>query len=613
MTAEAAPTRELAPMTASPLFSTTYEFARYMLARSGRKVASALSLLIAGSMLEGISILMLIPILRFAGSREQNFDLQLPDLEVVRLLVPSGTISFAAALAFVVVLVALQAVFNRYKSVYLSRLLDEFVNGLGLDLFLSIGRANWRSLTSVRMSDVEHSLHADVERVQACGYHLLLLMQSIVLLIAYTVVSLIVSPSMTAFAMAVGGIMFLVLRSFRQKAGAYGQVVTSNRQTQHRIVSEFFGGLKVAKSLTIEATYFQRLRQTLDKMKLDNMRYVAASTVGSAMFQIASAIGLALFIYVAFTRYALSLPEVVVLLVVFMRIAPRFMDIQSNLQGMGVNAPAFAAMRGLQSKFDAQREDDATQPGSPPLALARKISVRDLGFRYDRAVLSDVSFSIPAGRITALIGPSGSGKSTLADLLLGLLEPTQGSISIDDVPLSSRSRRAWRRQVAYVPQDVFLMHDTVAANLRLAMPEATDAELWSALRAAHADQFVRRLDQQLDAVVGDRGVRLSGGERQRIALARALLRRPSLLILDEATSALDWENQSLIAESIMALRGKITILTIAHRPSMISFADRVVAIEDGKVVETGSYNKLKQNRKSRLSRLLNGETWDRGQ
>ncbi|TIO48634.1 MAG: ABC transporter ATP-binding protein, partial [Mesorhizobium sp.] len=176
-------------------------------------------------------------------------------------------------------------------------------------------------------------------------------------------------------------------------------------------------------------------------------------------------------------------------------------------------------------------------------------------------VVSGISFGLPAGEVTALIGPSGSGKSTIADMLLGLLEPSQGEILADGDEITAQNRRAWRGQVAYVPQDVFLLHDTIGANLRLAAPQAGDEELWAALRKAHAAHFVERLDRRLETVVGDRGVRLSGGERQRIALARALLREPSLLILDEATSALDWQNQSLIAQSIEELRGKMTILT----------------------------------------------------
>ncbi|WP_258587736.1 ABC transporter ATP-binding protein [Mesorhizobium sp. AR02] len=316
--------------------------------------------------------------------------------------------------------------------------------------------------------------------------------------------------------------------------------------------------------------------------------------------------------YVALVRFNLSLAEIVVLLLVFMRIAPRFMDMQTQAQQVLINLPAYTAMRSLQARFDAEHEPGHAEAGdAKKLSLDTGLNIRGVSFGYDdgtgKTVVNDITFGLPAGKVTALIGPSGSGKSTIADMLLGLLEPTAGKILVDGVEIDASNRRRWRDQVAYVPQDVFLLHDTIAANLRLAAPQAGDDDLWTALRAAHAGEFVERLDQRLDTIVGDRGVRLSGGERQRIALARALLRKPSLLILDEATSALDWQNQSLIARSIDGLRGAMTILTIAHRPSMIAFADWVVAMEDGRVVEVGQYQRLKAKPASRLSRMLSGE------
>lgn len=584
------------------------DFAAHMFGVAGKRAVFALLFLILGSLTEGMSILLLIPILQLAGGSGANFDVPLPDFEALDVIAPSGTISLATALFLLVLFVAAQAIFVRFKSVYMARLLDDFVNSTRLDLFESIGRAKWRIFTRTRASDLEHALNADIERVQGCGYYVLLLLQSFILLAAYTLISLLISPPMTLFAIAIGLVMFVALRPFRQRAAAFGEVITENRQSQYRTVSDFFSGMKVAKSLNVENVYFERLRATLEKIKADNARYVSASTIGSALFQVASVIGLAVFVYAAFTRYALSLAEIVVMLVVFMRVAPRFMDIQTNLQQMFVNMPSFESMRALKARFDAEREESDALVSGRQLPLAREITLRDVSFRYgDHFILDRVSFSIPAGKVTALIGPSGSGKSTIADLLLGLLEPTDGSISADDAEIDRSKRRVWRDQVAYVPQDVFLLHDTIAGNLRLAAPLATDQDLWAALHAAHAEEFVKRLDTGLQSVVGDRGVRLSGGERQRIALARALLRKPSLLILDEATSALDWENQQLIAESIKALRGSMTIVTIAHRPSMIAFADWVIAIEEGRLVETGEFQRLRQSSSSRLSQLLAGE------
>ncbi|MGX5829773.1 ABC transporter ATP-binding protein [Mesorhizobium sp. 43Arga] len=593
------------------LFRDVAAFGAVIAQIGGRRTWTALLFLILGSLTEGISILLLVPLLHLVGRADQDFAVRLPSNDFVRWLVPEGTLQLTTVLCALVGLVAVQAAFNRFKSVYMARLLFDFINRLRMNLFESIGKARWGVFSRMRSSDLDHALTGDIDRVQGAAFSLLMLVQIAVLLVGYLVISMFISPVMTAFAIVIGIVMFIALQPFRARATAFGRILTSNRQDQYRTVSEFLGGIKVAKSLNVEASYFAQLQATLERMKADNIDYVRNSSIGTAVFQVASVVGLSLFIYVALVRFNLSLAEIVVLLLVFMRIAPRFMDMQTQAQQVLINLPAYTAMRSLQARFDAEREPGhAESENTGKLSLDTGLNIRGVSFGYDdsgKAVVSDITFGLPAGKVTALIGPSGSGKSTIADMLLGLLEPTAGKILVDGVEIDAGNRRRWRDQVAYVPQDVFLLHDTIAANLRLAAPKASDDDLWTALRAAHAGDFVERLDQRLETVVGDRGVRLSGGERQRIALARALLRKPSLLILDEATSALDWQNQSLIARSIDGLRGAMTILTIAHRPSMIAFADWVVAMEDGRVVEVGQYQRLKAKPASRLSRMLSGE------
>ena len=596
------------------LFRDIAGFGAMMAHIGGGRTLTALAFLILGSLTEGISILLLVPLLHLIGKPDQDYAVRVP--QALQGLVPGGTLPLAAILSLLVALVALQAIFNRFKSIYMARLLYDFVNRVRMNLFESIGKARWGVFTRIRGSDLDHALNGDVDRVQVAAFSLLMFTQATLLLTGYLVVSLFISPVMTSFAILIGVVLLVALQPFRARASAYGRTLTNNRQDQYRTVSEFLGGIKVAKSLNVEASYFAELGATLDKMKADNIAFVRNSTLGTALFQVASVTGLSLFIYIALVRFHLSLAEIVVLLLVFMRVAPRFMDMQLQAQQVLINLPAYASMRALQARFDAEREPAENLAGQgAKLSLDTGLNIRDVSFAYGdgdaRPVVSGITFGLPAGKVTALIGPSGSGKSTIADMLLGLLEPSEGRILADGVEITSQNRRAWRDQVAYVPQDVFLLHETIAANLRLAAPQASDDELWAALRKAHAADFVERLELKLETVVGDRGVRLSGGERQRIALARALLRKPALLILDEATSALDWQNQSLIAQSIEGLRGQMTILTIAHRPSMIAFADWVVAVENGRVVEVGQYRRLKAKAGSRLARMLSGEQSER--
>jgi ATP-binding cassette subfamily C protein len=279
--------------------------------------------------------------------------------------------------------------------------------------------------------------------------------------------------------------------------------------------------------------------------------------------------------------------------IIFARLLPMIDTLHRHYQSHLHMLPAFITIHELEARYRAAAE----MPGPPPappstsaqspttgpsshtasLTLQHGISLRNLLFRHDpnRATptLTLDNLWLPARRTTAIIGPSGAGKSTLADLLCGLLRPEQGKIQVDGQTLEGEHRRAWRRQIAYVPQEVFLFHGTIRDNLLWANPRVDDAALWQALHQVAAADFVARLPRGLDTSVGERGIHLSGGERQRIALARALLRQPLLLILDEATSALDTGNEERIRDALAGLHGALTLVIIAHRLSTIRHAD----------------------------------------
>jgi ATP-binding cassette subfamily C protein len=305
--------------------------------------------------------------------------------------------------------------------------------------------------------------------------------------------------------------------------------------------------------------------------------------------------------------------ELLVLILIFSRLMPTVSGMQQHWQGLLHMLPAFEGAMAMQRRCEAAEEEHPpAADGGPGPRLERGIRLQNIGFRYDqdadREILTGVSFVVPARRTTALVGPSGAGKSTLADLLMGLLEPDAGVIEIDGVPLTRKALRSWRGSVAYVPQATFLFHDTVRANLLWARPEAAEDDLWRALDAADAAEFVRAMPQGLDTIIGERGIRASGGEQQRLALARALLRAPSLLILDEATSALDSESERRVQSSIEALHGRLTMIVIAHRLTTIRSADQIVVLDGGRIAEIGTWSDLASRPDGRLSALVKAST-----
>jgi subfamily B ATP-binding cassette protein MsbA len=226
--------------------------------------------------------------------------------------------------------------------------------------------------------------------------------------------------------------------------------------------------------------------------------------------------------------------------------------------------------------------------------LKGDIEFKDVTFSYEEGkdVLHNINFKAPAGSVTALVGSSGSGKSTIAGLSATFLTPQKGKVTIDNQDLSKVRLSSYRQHLGVVLQDEFLFEGSIRQNIMFPRPNATEAELQNAVKAAYVNEFTDRFDDGLETLIGERGVKLSGGQRQRLAIARAILANPKVIILDEATSSLDTESEALIQKSLSELIKDRTTIVIAHRLSTIRKADQILVIEAGHVVERGTHDEL---------------------
>jgi len=586
-----------------PLASAILGLARFIIQAGRWRAASAFGFLLLASVTEGVSLVLLIPLIGMAVGAPAH--LPVPRWAAAHLGLAPMLASFVAA-------ILLRAILMRAKDLAMTGTMFDLSSQLRIALFSDIAFAKWGFIAGLRAANLDHALSAEISRVQLAIYQMFQLLQVAVLLAIYITLSTFISPVMTGLAAGFGIFLFAVLRPVRKAAVRYSRIFADRHQSQHRIIADFIASIKLAKSLNAEPATIEKLAAHLRETRRSAQKFAAMNANSALISQLTSAAGLAAFAYAALAFYHFPFAKIVLLLLVFMRISPRISALQESYHQIVLNIPAFEAMQRLQRECAAARE---LAPVAARLPLAREITIADVTFAYAEggaAQLQNASFRIPAGEITAFIGASGSGKSTAADLILGLIEPDSGEIRVDGVPLAAANRRAWREDVAYVPQDVTLLHDSLFENLALAAPGADAAAMWEALTAANAAGFVAALPEGLATVIGERGLRLSGGERQRIALARALLRRPKLLILDEGTSALDWENQAAVARAIAALRGQMTVITIAHRPSMIAFADWVVTFEGGRVVDSGPYQRMISEPKGYLGRVLAGDSGREG-
>lgn len=291
-------------------------------------------------------------------------------------------------------------------------------------------------------------------------------------------------------------------------------------------------------------------------------------------------------------RFAVPTAEIVIILYSFFKIIPLIGTLSSQKNALNNFFPSYEQVMELRRHALELQQISGTKVFS---GVNHKIALEGLSFSYseDQQVLVNINAQIPKGKMVAFVGHSGSGKSTLIDLIMGFNEPSHGKITIDGIPLQEFDINSYRQRIGYVPQDSILFNITIRDNLRWSKESATDEEIKTACIQANAAEFIEGFPQGYDTVVGDRGVRLSGGQRQRIALARALLRKPELLILDEATSALDSESERLIQQSIEQVAHDTTILVVAHRLSTIAKADQVYVMRQGRLVEEGTFRELR--------------------
>ena len=549
------------------------------------RAAGVLALTLAGAATEALAVLLLLPLLHLLGVPGGPSDAGLAGRAADRAIQAMGAASLPALLALYVAGLSAHALLARGQAVALQRLCTGFALRLRDRIHAAVLGADWLFLTRSSTAGFTQLLSDDVDRAAYGVQNLLATFAGAVVSVLYVALALQVSPAATALALASGTVLLVLLRGPLRASRRAGEARGAAIGRLFHATGEHFGGLKTARSYGAEERHAAAFHDVANALAKSEVAAVRSHADLRAAFSAGSALLLAATVYAASAILAIPAAGLLVLLFIFARLLPRFSGVQQSWQHLLNALPAVERIAAALARLAENRAAPASRAAAPPFREA--VRFEDVAFRYGdeegSGGVSALSLTIPARATTALTGPSGAGKTTVADLMLGLLAPQSGRITVDGVALVPEMRAAWRAGIGYVGQETFLLDATIAENLRLADPGADEERMWEALALAAAD-FVRLLPGGLDTRVGERGVRLSGGERQRLSLARALLRRPRLLVLDEATSALDAENEARIRAAVEALRGRMSVLVISHRPAMVEAADRVYLIEDGKVV-----------------------------
>lgn len=565
-----------------------------------------LGLMALTGLLEGITLASVVPLLAAIGVGAVGGDAggKLGAVAVVVLdffglqptVISIGMVVLSALMVSTLLFLAQAYVGASLQTIYVYRWQRRLVE--------AIFGAQWGYFQKCRHGELINAVITETQRLGGAFYQAGLLLTGIVHGLIFLIVAAMLSGPTTMFVMAGGAVLFLITRPLIQRAYRIGTGISHENAEFQSLIGELISGAKLVKATATETEAVHLLSNTAFRLRQHFFANAFDIQIVKGIFDFGAAAMVA-GILVASQTVLRSDPSVtLVILAIFVRLMPKLTGVQQSLQSLTISLSAVELLRTMVT----QAENDAESVSAEPLPEGfyhgpLMVSLRDITVHYDAVMaLSGVTIDIPAGSCVALVGGSGAGKSSLVDAVLGLVPLCSGEISINGEALQRLPLASMRRRIGYMGQDTVLYNASIRDNILWGNSGLGDKEIDEAVCLAGADRFINGMKKGLDTSVGDRGALLSGGERQRLGLARAALGKPGLLILDEATSALDAETERTVTDAVAALKGKTTVIMIAHRLSSVRIADTICVMEGGRIIEQGSWGELMQ-RKGRFHQL----------
>lgn len=540
--------------------------------------------LLFSGLAEGISILTLLPLMEIATSGgitgHSSIGLIVKNALDVLGLEPK----LPVMLGLIVIGITVKSTFLFFAMKQAGYTVAYVTTDLRLMLIKVLLAARWNYFISQPAGYFTNAIGNEAMRASSAYYNSVLLIASVIQVLVYGIAAMMLSWKVTLFAAIFSILLLLPLNRFIKMSRSAGDRQTELMKSLIARLTDALQGIKPIKAMAREANLQPLLEAETHDLNTAQQQQVIAGQLRKAVQEPSIVVLVAIGIYVVLTFGNYQFSVILVMVLLFHRSIYRAYSVQAFYQAIATVESAFWSLRGTIEHAEAQRE--STIEGCKLKSFKKVITLNSVKFSYgENTVLKNASMDIPAGQIVAIIGPSGAGKTTIADLVIGLFRPQSGTVCVDDVPLSELNLRAWRQMIGYVPQEMFLFHDTIYRNVSLGDNKITRTDAEEALRDAGAWDFVSSLASDMDSVIGERGAKLSGGQRQRISIARALVHKPNLLILDEVTTALDPKTEAAICETLRKLRGKVAILAISHQPAMMEIADKVYRLKDGLIEE----------------------------
>src|SRR3989344_3478301 len=549
-----------------------------------------------GALLEGVGINAAIPLLSFLTGGDG-----VPADPISRAIASVFAFvhipfSFRYLLIFIVGLFLLRAVAVALFAFIRGWIVADFLAAESREMFRRLLEASWPYLLKQKIGHLHNTLVRDIQRTSSLFDMTTQIIQSATGFLMYFTVAFIISPLMTLLALVGAGVLLGTIRPLLRRTVDSGAKMATSEKQIAQFLSEHIIGMKLVKAGGVAREALRQGQRLLLELRYSYVRIMLVRAISGSLFQPFSIIFVVFLFFVMYQTPDFSIISFAATLYLIQKIFTYAESAQSSLHGLGEVLPYVRNV--LQFKKELEDSREVKLIGGEPFSFKQTLELKNVFLSYGKKrVLRDFSCTVKRGEVVGIVGPSGAGKTSVADILLRLFTPDNGEVLLDGVPMERISIDEWRAHVGYVPQEVFLFNESVEENVRF-YRDIPREQVIEALRQANIYDTVTALPEGLATHIGDRGVMLSGGQRQRIALARALAGNPSILVLDEATSALDSESEGLIQESILALRGRVTVIMIAHRLSTIEKADTILVLKDGRVTEQGSFRELRTNPES---------------
>lgn len=518
-------------------------------------------------------------------------------------------VTIISLIIFIILVTVLKELFSVMSQLITTKVHFRLVKDIIFDVFGAFIGARWQFFVAKNYGVLGNTLIKETEKMGLAFEAVAMILSILLRVIFYIGIAFLISWKLSSVILVLVGIALMPFWLLGRMTYKIGRVHTSASNELQGTITETFDAAKLILGFGNQNKAISRLAQKIPPFVTSAIQFIMIRVISPLAFEPMGVAIILFAVYLGIAYYKLNISELLIILYAMRtssNLAFQITNQRNYLQNM---APALEQIYSLKVEAERMRQPSGELKFE---GFKKEIVLKGISFSYPRQerLFNSINLVIPKGKMIALVGKSGSGKTTLIDILLGLYEPENGEVLIDDVPLSKIDVITWRQRIGFVPQDPFLFHISIRDNLLWGKDRASEKEIYKACEKANATEFIDRLPEKLDTIVGERGIRLSGGQRQRVAIARAVLRKPEILILDEATSALDSHSELLIQKSIESIAQDTTVIIIAHRLSTIKGSDYIYVFEKGSIIESGCFNELMKIKGGEFSKAVELQKFD---